>query len=264
MQRMYFCSLKLSIPALLLSSAVWGQSPPCEKESVTSKVHGVKIVSYAHDPKAHYGTVTFQNDSKKDIEFVHGEVVVTREDGRVETERQLDVVLDVDYRTAGMKLHPNDGSYALWGNPYRRGPLHPGESFTQDFGYGFEYGEGGEVACVNVTYRFVVYTNNTAESADDKMLQNYIEGALGCAQTTDIAVQAAKDMLNAKVQHPFRAFIKVADQRHYNLNVEAYKANQQEKDDDAKETSKLQDLIATHQEVSKLCTKRSHVKVVGQ
>jgi hypothetical protein len=268
MQRLCLISIRIALLAVLMlitSSAVWGTSQPgsCEGVSVTSQVQGIKIVSYINDPKAHNGSVTFQNTTKKELHAVQGEVIVTHMNGRVGVDRNLWLSLGDPYRTARMKVHPDSPVAKMWANGHARGPLKPGENYTQEFSYAFTYGDGEEIACVKVMIEFAVYSDNTAESANDKLVQDYINSSLKASQQTDVMVQAATDILNANVQHPFTSFLKLADERHYVFNQIAYEMPRAG-DDDATEATKLRGFIAMHKEISKVFTENSHIKVVGQ
>ena len=109
------------------SAAAWGQRVALEgtvQDIATSKVHGIKIVSSSLDSKTHSGTVTFQNDSKKEIQAVQGEVTVTHVNGRVAMARALWASWDDVYRAARMKVRPNDPASKMWVNRVARGPLN--------------------------------------------------------------------------------------------------------------------------------------------
>ena len=258
--------LLLALFALPFSSATWGQAKQ-EQESVrvpateivhniaVSKVHGIKIVSSFYDPATHRGNVIFKNDSAYVINSYHGRIMATHADGRVNTERELSVLMFYPFYIAKEK------KYGMAGTNIQT--IKPGELHTENFSYGRYYQPEDQITDISALFDLVVYANNTAEVADDRALQEVIDGCQERAKVEAEIAQRAEDVLHAKVAHPIAALV-------LNLKGSSGYASVYDAELDLNalrpigETDKLAEFIELHREAARMYEEASHLKVVSQ
>jgi len=189
----------VSLLAVLLPvAAAYGQAGSTQELSgiAVSGVPGIRIISSSYDPAAHGGKVTFINDSTLNITAFRGQLKEIHFDGSTETDTlgaEL-IFADADYRVK-IKTMP-------WVPERSVHPIHPGESYTEEFTTSWRPGER-DVQAVSVSYELVVYANNTAETKNALSLQDVVNTRLREAEHERKLAKIGNDLLaDAQIDHP--------------------------------------------------------------